>query len=470
MSKNSKFVLNQRKSNPNDDEDENHNNTPRSGTPRIDQDPELSSDTPEEDMNSEQAVKALGECLGLIQPQTNKISTPQGATRCRMSPPQFMEQARNHSVVDDSEGYDHTFGPNHTFGPYAANQNFNCNPNQTFGPQVQNPNQTFGPQSQNLGHNPNRTFCPPVQNPNQTFGPQSQNLGHNPNRTFDPQVQNPNQTFGPQSQNLGHNPNRTFGPQVQNPNQTFGPQSQNLVHNPNRTFGPQALNPNLTFGPQSQNLGYNPNRTFGPQVQNPNQTFGPQSQNLGHYPNQTFGPFASNQNVSQNPNQTFGPHGQSHVYEYKHGDQHGDSCSSCPPSDTSSNIIWEEPVDCPVACTTVEKDDLIENLISLYYANKDVPDRLRVLKIIEGAMLKNEALAKFLIREDFCQALDEDIGKLVKICLNSDKPDPETEECLIYDRKLQARIKKAALGQNNEDMVRKIFRKNERNLSLLARV
>ena len=368
MSKNSKFVLNQRKSNPNDDEDENHNNTPRSGTPRIDQDPELSSDTPEEDMNSEQAVKALGECLGLIQPQTNKISTPQGATRCRMSPPQFMEQARNHSVVDDSEGYDHTFGPNHTFGPYAANQNFNCNPNQTFGPQVQNPNQTFGPQSQNLGHNPNRTF--------------------------DPQVQNPNQTFGPQSQNLGHNPNQTFGPNAQN------------------------------------------------------------------------------QNDSQNPNHTFGPHGQSQIYEYKHGDRHGDSCSSCPPSDTSSNIIWEEPVDCPVACTTVEKDDLIliENLISLYYANKDVPDRLRVLKIIEGVMLKNEALAKFLIREDFCQALDEDIGKLVKICLNSDKPDPETEECLIYDRKLQARIKKAALGQNNEDMVRKIFRKNERNLSLLARV
>ena len=113
---------------------------------------------------------------------------------------------------------------------------------------------------------------------------------------------------------------------------------------------------------------------------------------------------------------------------------------------------------------------MIENLISLYYANKDVPDRLRVLKVIEGVMLKNEALAKFLIREDFCQALDEDIGKLVKICLNSDKPDPETEECLIYDRKLQARIKKAALGQNNEDMVRKIFRKNERNLSLLARV
>ena len=113
---------------------------------------------------------------------------------------------------------------------------------------------------------------------------------------------------------------------------------------------------------------------------------------------------------------------------------------------------------------------MIENLISLYYANKDVPDRLRVLKVIEGVMLKNEALAKFLIREDFCQALDEDIGKLVKICLNSDKPDPKTEECLIYDRKLQARIKKAALGQNNEDMVRKIFRKNERNLSLLARV
>ena len=228
-------VLNQRKSNPNDDEDENHN--PRPGTPRFGQDPELSLDTPEEEINSEQAMEALGECLGLIQAQTDKISAPKDATA--MPQPQFTGQLYIHSVVEDNEGYDHTFGPNHTFGPYAANQNFNCNPNQTFGPQVQNPNQTFDPQSQNLGHNPNRTF--------------------------------------------------------------------------------------------------------GPQFQNPNQTFGPQSQNLGHNPNLTFGPHAPNQNVSQNPNQTFGPHGQSQIYEYKHGDQHGDSCSSCPPSDTSSNIIWEEP-------------------------------------------------------------------------------------------------------------------------------
>ena len=355
-------VLNQRKSNPNDDEDENHN--PRPGTPRFGQDPELSLDTPEEEINSEQAMEALGECLGLIQAQTDKISAPKDATA--MPQPQITGQLHNHSVVEDNEGYDHTFGPNHTFGPYAANQNFNCNPNQTFGPQVQNPNQTFDPQSQNLGHNPNRTF--------------------------------------------------------------------------------------------------------GPQVQNPNQTFGPQSQNLGHNPNLTFGPHAPNQNVSQNPNQTFGPHGQSQIYEYKPGDRHGDSCSSCPPSDTSSNIIWEEPVACPEAYTTAERDDMIDNFVGLYNANKDVTNRLRVLKIIEGLMLKNEEMAKFLIREDFCQALDEDIGKLVKISVNSDEHDPETEECLIYDRKLQARIKKAALGQKNEDMVRKIFRKNERNLSLLARV
>ena len=52
MSKDSMAVLNQRKSNPNDEEDENHNNTPRPGTPRLGQDPELSLDTPE--MNSEQ--------------------------------------------------------------------------------------------------------------------------------------------------------------------------------------------------------------------------------------------------------------------------------------------------------------------------------------------------------------------------------------------------------------------------------
>ena len=67
-------------------------------------------------------------------------------------------------------------------------------------------------------------------------------------------------------------------------------------------------------------------------------------------------------------------------------------------------------------------------------------------------------------------ALDEDIGTRVKISVNSDKHDPDTEECLIYDRKLQARIKKAAVGQKNEDMVKQIFEKNDRNLSLLARV
>ena len=67
-------------------------------------------------------------------------------------------------------------------------------------------------------------------------------------------------------------------------------------------------------------------------------------------------------------------------------------------------------------------------------------------------------------------ALDEDIGTRVNISVNSDKHDPDTEECLIYDRKLQARIKKAAVGQKNEDMVKQIFEKNDRNLSLLARV
>ena len=67
-------------------------------------------------------------------------------------------------------------------------------------------------------------------------------------------------------------------------------------------------------------------------------------------------------------------------------------------------------------------------------------------------------------------ALDDDIGTRVKISVNSDKHDPDTEECLIYDRKLQTRIKKAAAGQKTEDMVKQIFDKNDRNLSFLARV
>ena len=95
MSKNSKFVLNQSKSNPNDDEDENHNNTPRLGTPRLGQDPELSSDKSEEEKNSKEAVEALGKCSDLIQPQTDRISAPQGATA--IPQPQFRGQVQNHS-------------------------------------------------------------------------------------------------------------------------------------------------------------------------------------------------------------------------------------------------------------------------------------------------------------------------------------------------------------------------------------
>ena len=88
-------VLDQRKSNPNDDEDENHNNTPRRTMPRLDQDPEQSSDTSEmgeEEMNSEEALEALGDSLGLVQHRTDRtrITAPQGATE--MPQPQYTEQ------------------------------------------------------------------------------------------------------------------------------------------------------------------------------------------------------------------------------------------------------------------------------------------------------------------------------------------------------------------------------------------
>jgi len=401
-------VLNQRKSNPNGDEDENHNNTPRRTMPRArsDQDPEQSSDTSEmgeEEMNSEEALEVLSESLGLTQHRTDRsrITAPQGATE--MPQPQncgnnTFGQVHNQSVVEANGGYNHTFGAaNHTFGPYAPNQNFNQNPNLTFGPQAQNPNLTFGPQSQN--------------------------------------------------QNLGHNPNRTFGPHAQN---------QNISQNPNLTFGPHGGNQTNDF---SLPLLYNSNQTFG-----------------GN-PNHTFGPHAQNQNVGKNPNQTFGPHGENQNNEfalptYNHVSSEQTFYDPLEIQGQAGQAIQDLPVNPvagPEAYTPVEKD-MIENLVALYNANKDVTNRLRVLKIIEGMMLKNEAMAKFLIREDFCQALDEDIGTRVNISVNSDKHDPDTEECLIYDRKLQARIKKAAVGQKNEDMVKQIFEKNDRNLSFLARV
>ena len=88
-------VLDQRKSSPNDDEDENHNNTPRRTMPRLDQDPEQSSDTSEmgeEEMNSEEAIEALSESLGLTQHRTDRsrITAPQGGTA--MPQTQYTEQ------------------------------------------------------------------------------------------------------------------------------------------------------------------------------------------------------------------------------------------------------------------------------------------------------------------------------------------------------------------------------------------
>ena len=96
-------VLDQRKSSPNGDEDENHNNTPRRTMPRLDQDPEQSSDTSEmgeEEMNSEEAMEALSESLGLTQHRTDRsrIIAPQGATA--------MPQTQN----TDQNGGNNTFG------------------------------------------------------------------------------------------------------------------------------------------------------------------------------------------------------------------------------------------------------------------------------------------------------------------------------------------------------------------------
>ena len=93
------------------------------------------------------------------------------------------------------------------------------------------------------------------------------------------------------------------------------------------------------------------------------------------------------------------------------------------------------------------------------------------IKLVQiGSNLFNLKLCFLFFILHILTALDEDIGTRVKISVNSDKHDPDTEECLIYDRKLQARIKKAAVGQKNEDMVKQIFDKNDRNLSFLARV
>merc|ERR550534_1542801 len=126
--------------------------------PRLDQDPEQSSDTSEmgeEEMNSEEAMEALGESLGLTQHRTDRsrIIAPQGATAMPQNGGNnTFGQVHNHSVVKANGGYNHTFGgANLTFGPYAPNQNFNHNPNRTFGPHAQN---------QNVSQNPNHTFGP----------------------------------------------------------------------------------------------------------------------------------------------------------------------------------------------------------------------------------------------------------------------------------------------------------------------
>jgi hypothetical protein len=108
----------------------------------------------------------------------------------------------------------------------------------------------------------------------------------------------------------------------------------------------------------------------------------------------------------------------------------------------------------------VERNELIENFLTVFVKEKNPGVRSGVLKAIESIVSTNEALVKFLIREDFCKALDEDLTSN----LTSKKREFDPRDCIIFGSRLKARIEKAATREEEKTMVQRIFQNSSYQL------
>merc|ERR1711962_520700 len=107
-----------------------------------------------------------------------------------------------------------------------------------------------------------------------------------------------------------------------------------------------------------------------------------------------------------------------------------------------------------------EKNDLIENFVTIFMREKIPGVRSGVLKAIESVLSTNEALVKFLIREDFCRALDEDLTAN----LTTPRREFDGRDCIIFGSQLKNRIEKAATNEAQQKMVKSIFRNSSYHL------
>merc|ERR1711962_1512391 len=107
-----------------------------------------------------------------------------------------------------------------------------------------------------------------------------------------------------------------------------------------------------------------------------------------------------------------------------------------------------------------EKNELIENFVTIFIREKIPGVRSGVLKAIESVLSTNEALVKFLIREDFCRALDEDLTAN----LTTPRREFDGRDCIIFGSQLKNRIEKAATNEAQQKMVKSIFRNSSYHL------
>jgi len=107
-----------------------------------------------------------------------------------------------------------------------------------------------------------------------------------------------------------------------------------------------------------------------------------------------------------------------------------------------------------------EKNDLIQNFVTIFMKEKIPGVRSGVLKAIESVLSTNEALVKFLIREDFCRALDEDLTAN----LMTPRREFDRRDCIIFGSHIKNRIEKAATNEAQSKMVKSIFQNSSYHL------
>jgi len=384
--------------------------------------------------------------------------------------------------LEQPNGMENTFGPHgaaangEIHAPACLTGSFlvsNGRSDNTFG----GCDQTFVPPGPSASHQAanHKTFYAP----NSANGKQNGNLApstyhqNEDNKTFyDPNVANGEQNgiFAPSAYHQNGDNKTFYAPDVANGEQNGNFATSAYHQNGDTFYAPGLLATSTNHHNVYNKTFYAPDAANG--VQNGNSApsaYQKGDNNTFYTPNAANGEQNGNLAPSayhQNANKTF------HAPDAANKEQNGNSAPSTGLKtfhfDFDHNVIREPdgslilnlsvPVINPEA--PVERNALIENFLSVFVQEKNPGVRSGVLKAIESLISTNEALVKFLFREDFFKALDEDLTSN----LTSKNREFDSRDCIIFGSKLKDRIEKAATGEEEQKMVKRTFQNSSYQL------